>query len=290
MTRTVVIAFPRSFPQARRIAEHLNATLLPYDADVFARTFESAQRIVALMATGIVIRSIAPLLENKWVDPAVIVVSPDLSYAIPLIGGHHGANELAMELAVLGIRPVISTATEVMGRESVEVIAERSGCDIVNRDSTRRVNAAILDSDVPVHAVRGPSVVIAGPGVSVLFNKGAYIVGIGCRKGIKKEEVLDTIRKALDACRISPHEVFAYTTTAKKYYETGLHEAIASLSAGLIFLDDEMINAQSPRSPSRAGRIGLLGVAEPCALALSKHKELVMEKTVFGRVTIAIAR
>jgi cobalt-precorrin 5A hydrolase len=290
MTGTVVIAFPRSFPQARRIAEHLNATLLPYDADVFARTFQSAQRIVALMATGIVIRSIAPLLEDKWVDPAVIVVSPDLSYSIPLIGGHHGANELARELAVLGIRPVITTATEALGRESIEVIAERSGCDIVNRDSTRQVNAAILDGDVPVHAVRGPALVIAGSGVSVLFNKGTYTVGIGCRKGIKKEEVLDAIRQALDACRISSHEVFTYATTAKKYSETGLTEAIASLSAGLIFLDDEIINAQPLRSPSRAERIGLPGVAEPCALALSKHKELLMEKTVFGRVTIAIAR
>ncbi|WAC03988.1 MAG: cobalt-precorrin 5A hydrolase [Methanoregula sp.] len=290
MTGTVVIAFPRSFPQARRIAEHLNATLLPYDAEVFARTFESAQRIVALMAAGIVVRSIAPLLEDKWVDPAVVVVSPDLSYSIPLIGGHHGANELAKELAVLGIRPVITTATESTGRESVEMMAKRSGCDIVNRDSTRTVNAAIIDENVPVLAVRGPAVVIAGTRVSVLFNKGTYTVGIGCRKGIKKEEVLAAIRQALDTCRISPHEVFAYATTAKKYSETGLTEAIASIPAGLIFLDDEIINAQPLRSPSRAGRIGLPGVAEPCALALSKHKELLMEKTVFGRVTIAIAR
>ena len=290
MTGTVVIAFPRSFPQARRIAEHLDAVLLPYDAGVFARTFEYADRIIALMATGIVVRSIAPLLEDKWVDPAVVVVSPDLSYAIPLVGGHHGANALAQELAALGIRPVITTATEVMGRESVEVIAERLGCDIANRDSTRRVNAAILDGDVPVHAIPGPAIVIAGPDVSVLFAKGTYIVGIGCRKGIQKEEVLDAVHTALGACRISHNEVFVYATTVKKYQETGLSDAIASLPAGLIFLDDDIINAQPLRSPSRAGRIGLLGVAEPSALALSKHKELVMEKTVFGRVTIAIAR
>ncbi|MCX6685517.1 MAG: cobalt-precorrin 5A hydrolase [Methanoregula sp.] len=290
MTDTVVIAFPRSFKQARRIAEHLNATLLPYDTEVFARAFASAQRIVALMATGIVVRSIASLIEDKWVDPAVVVVSPDLSYAIPLVGGHHGANQLARELAPLGIRPVITTATETTGKESVEVIAEQYGCDIANRDSTRRVNAAILDGDVPVYAIRGPAVVIASPEVSVLFNKGSYTLGIGCRKGVRKDEVLDAIRQALRSSGISHTDVFAYATTVKKISESGLTEAITSLSAGLVFLDDDTINTQPLQSPSRAGRVGLLGVAEPCALAVSKHKKLVMKKTVFGRVTIAIAR
>jgi cobalt-precorrin 5A hydrolase len=290
MNETVVIAFPRSFPQAQKIAEHLDATLLPYDAGVFARVFKSARRIVALMATGIVVRSVAPLLKDKWTDPAVVVVSPDLAYAIPLIGGHHGANELAHELAALGIRPVVTTATEATGKESVEVIAQRHGCDVLNRDSTRPVNAAILDNEVPVYAINGPATVIAGPRVSVLLKKGVYSVGVGCRKGVQKEEVLDAIQRALNASRISEGDVFAFATTAKKIGESGLTGAIASLSAGLIFLDDETINAQPLRSPSRARRIGLSGVAEPCALAVSKHKELVMEKTVYGRVTVAIAR
>jgi cobalt-precorrin 5A hydrolase len=290
MNETVVIAFPRSFPQAQRIAEHLDATLLPYDPGVFARVFESAQRIVALMATGIVVRSVAPLLQDKWIDPAVVVVSPDLSYAVPLIGGHHGANELAYELAALGIRPVITTATEATGKESVEAIAQRHGADIVNRDSTRHVNAAILDGDVPVHVIDGPAIVIAGPRVSVLMNKGVYSVGVGCRKGVHKEEVLDAIRQALTACGISRGQVYVFATTVKKMGETGLVAAIASLSAGLIFIDDVTINAQPLQSPSNARRIGLSGVAEPCALAVSKHKELVMKKTVYGRVTVAIAR
>ncbi len=290
MNETVVIAFPRSFPQAQRIAEHLDATLLPYDAEVFARVFGSARRIVALMSTGIVVRSVAPLLVDKWIDPAVVVVSPDLSYAIPLIGGHHGANELALQLAPLGIQPVVTTATEVAGKKSVEVVAQRHGCDVLNRDSTRRVNAAILDGEVQVHAINGPAIVVAGPDVSVLLKKGIYIVGIGCRKGVRKEEVLDAIQQALHACRISGGDVFAFATTAKKIGESGLTDAIVSLSAGLIFLDDETINAQPLRSPSKAGRIGLLGVAEPSALAISKQRELVMKKTVYGRVTIAIAR
>ena len=85
----------------------------------------------------------------------------------------------------LGIQPVITTATEATGRDSVELIAQRNECDIVNRDSTRKVNAAMLEADVPVFAVKGPGIVIAGPGVSILVKKGEFTVGVGCRKGVE---------------------------------------------------------------------------------------------------------
>lgn len=289
MKGTVVIAFPRLLKEAQRIAGHLNATLYPYDSEAFSRAFQSADRIVALMATGIVVRSVAPLIADKWVDPAVVVVSPDLSYAIPLIGGHHGANELAKDLAGLGIQPVITTATEAFGKQAVEVIAGKTGSDILNRDSTRSVNAAILDGVVPVHTISGPAVVIAGPGVSVLTRKGRYVIGIGCRKGIQAGEVTAAVRQALASQGIDPDNVLVYATTVRKMHERGLTEGVSSLSAGLIFLDDTTINAQVPPSPSRARKIGLSGVAEPCALAVARKHKLVMNKTVYGKVTIAIA-
>lgn len=122
MTDTVVIALPRFIRDANRIAEFLGADVLEYRAGCFPGIFP-AHRIVALMSMGIVIRGIAPHLTDKWTDPAVVVVTPDFRYAIPLIGGHHGANELAGELAGLGLVPVISTATEATGRDSVEAIA-----------------------------------------------------------------------------------------------------------------------------------------------------------------------
>lgn len=290
MTGTVVIAFPRSGKKAEKIARHLGATFVLYKEGIFAEAFSSADRIVALMATGIVVRSIAPLLSDKWNDPAVVVVSPDLSCAIPLVGGHHGANELAKELAPLGIRPVLTTATEVSGKESVEGTAVRYGHDILNRESTRQVNAAILDGDVPIYPVTGPVIVLAGPAVSVLMRGGEYIVGIGCRKGVREKDVLEAISTALASCKIAADNVFACATTEKKIHEQGLLDAVRSLSSHLIFLDDKTINAQEVPSPSRAGKIGLSGVAEPCALALAKNQELVMKKTVYGSVTIAIAR
>lgn len=290
MKDTVVIALPLFLPDARRIAEYLDADLCEYHAGIFAEIFPAVRRIVALMSMGIVVRGIAPLVKDKWTDPSVVVVTPDFSYAVPLLGGHHGANELAKDLAGLGLIPVISTATESTGHDSVEAIADRAGCDIVNRDSTRAVNAGILLGTTKIYPVPGPGIVIAGPDVSMLVHKGEYVVGIGCRKGIRAEEVTSAVRQALEETGISRENVMLFATTVKKSGETGLIDGIASIPANLIFLDDDTINAQTPLTPSRATKIGLTGVAEPCALAASRHRDLVLTKKIFGKVTIAIAR
>jgi cobalt-precorrin 5A hydrolase len=289
MTRTVVIALPRFIGNAQQIASFLSAEVREYTPDIFEQIFPDTERIVALMSMGIVVRKIAPLLRNKWNDPAVVVVSPNFRFAIPVLGGHHGANELAKELSGIGLCPVITTATESTGKDSAETIAERTGNAVLTRDSTRTVNAAMLDIDVPVFAVKGPAVVIAGADVSILIRKGEYSVGIGCRRGIRPEEVVEAIEAALAVASIGKDEVMVYATTTKKFDENGLKDAISSLSGNLIFLDDETINAQTGISPSKATRIGLLGVAEPCALAVAKRKELVLQKKVYGRVTVAIA-
>ena len=290
MTDTIVIALPYFRKDAERIAAFLGAEVSLYTPEIFAEAFCSRKRIVALMSMGIVVRKIAPLLDDKWTDPAVVVISPDFRYAVPLLGGHHGANVLAGELAGLGLQPVITTATESRGRDSVESVAERTGMAVVNRDSTRAVNTALLEKDLPLYSIKGPSIVLAGPDVSLLVKKGEYSVGIGCRKGTREDEVTVAVRTALAENGIAESDVFIYATTVKKMHEPGLIAAVGALSGNLIFLDDDTINAQKGCGPSRASKIGLLGVAGPCALATSKRKELIMEKKVYGRVTVAIAR
>lgn len=281
-----VVTLPRFADSGRRIAEFLEADLHLYHAEVFRKLYDSFDCIVAVMSSGIAVRGFAPLLTDKWHDTALVVVTPDLSYAVPVLGGHHGANECAKRLAELGITPVISTATEVMGKMSVEETAKNEGCVVVNRSSTRKVNGAILDLDVPIIRVDPPKIVVANRGVSVLVNESQYVLGIGCRLGTEKDEIISAVSSACESAGISCPEIFA--TTQKKFHEKGLHEAAAELGANLIFLDDATINAQITESASRASMLGLLGVAEPCALALSENGRLVMKKTVFGRVTIAI--
>ena len=153
---------------ARQIAEHVGADLLIYSKDIFKEAFEKYDRIIAVFATGIVVRDIAPLIKDKWTDPAIVVVDSNLNFAIPVLGGHHGGNELVRKIAEIGATPVITTATEVHNRNSVEGIAKKMGCDIVNKESTKNVNCALLEQDVEVLKIKGPKIVIVDSDVSVL--------------------------------------------------------------------------------------------------------------------------
>ncbi|HNW38457.1 MAG TPA: cobalamin biosynthesis protein [Methanosarcina vacuolata] len=116
------------------------------------------------------------------------------------------------------------------------------------------------------------------------------IVGIGTRRGITKEEVIEAVNQALDECGLSLGEITSFASAKLKENEQGLLEAGETLGIPVDFLPDEVLNSYSPPSASQASRFGLKGVAEPAALALSEEKQLICRKKIYGRVTIAIAR
>lgn len=76
--------------------------------------FDHYEGLIFVMALGIVIRVIAPMLKNKHVDPAIVVVDEGRRFAISALSGHEGgANLLALQVgSLLGAEPVISTASE----------------------------------------------------------------------------------------------------------------------------------------------------------------------------------
>lgn len=290
MNRTVVTALPFFEKQAREIASAIDGTFVPYKKGIFPELFSSGARIVAIMAIGIVIRSIAPLIRDKWTDPPVVVISPDIRYAIPVLGGHHGGNDLAYLLAArCNLEPVITTATEATGKEAVEVIAAKEELRVVNTWSTRESNTAVLNGKAGIYRTPGPGMVIASPGVSFLVAEGIYTVGIGCRLGTGSERIIEALNSAFREAGIRPDEVSVYASVSLKAHEPGLIEAIREMGKSIIFLNPGDLDDAYPYSGSAAQKFGLPGVAEPAALAVSLHHRLIMGKKVYGDVTIAIA-
>jgi len=92
-----------------------------------AMTWKDFDAFVFIGAMGICVRTIAPLLEDKHSDPAVVCVDTTGQHVIPVVSGHiGGANELAARLAsALGTTPVITTQSDVTGLWALDTLEKR---------------------------------------------------------------------------------------------------------------------------------------------------------------------
>ncbi|WP_162890925.1 cobalt-precorrin 5A hydrolase [Suicoccus acidiformans] len=92
--------------------------------------FKKYDSLVCIMASGIVIRGIAPMLESKYEDPAVLLLDEQGRFVVSLLSGHvGGANEYATSLAQeLGAQAVITTATDNKGVLGLDMLAKGAGC------------------------------------------------------------------------------------------------------------------------------------------------------------------
>lgn len=110
--------------------------------------FHKYDYLVCIMATGIVVRLLAPLIVHKTSDPGVVVLDQKGKYAISLLSGHlGGANDLAREMAdISGGEAVITTATDVAGELSFDTFAKKHHMSIENIDQLKRISGALLDS------------------------------------------------------------------------------------------------------------------------------------------------
>ena len=76
--------------------------------------FLKNQPVIGLCSTGILIRSLAPVLSDKHKEPPVLAVAEDKNSVIPLLGGHHGANDLARKIAEgIGTAAAVTTAGDL---------------------------------------------------------------------------------------------------------------------------------------------------------------------------------
>lgn len=99
----------------------LRDTLTPY--------WQTTDQLVFALATGAVVRLIAPLLQDKATDPAVVVVDEAGQFAISLCGGHQGGGDrLAQQVAhYLGSIPVLTGAANHRQLPGIDVLGQPFG-------------------------------------------------------------------------------------------------------------------------------------------------------------------
>lgn len=118
----------------------------PSGKDWVSYYWDKAGEILFIGAAGIAVRLIAPCLQDKMKDPAVVVMDEKGTFAIPILSGHvGGANELALLLAEeLGSIPVLTTATDVQNKFAVDVFAKKQSLLFSDRVLAKEISAGIL--------------------------------------------------------------------------------------------------------------------------------------------------
>lgn len=119
---------------------------------VLQKTFKAYDCHVFVISVGAVVRMIAPLMENKKVDPAVICVDDDAQFVIPILSGHVGrANEFTNRFAkILGALPVITTASDVRGTLTVDILGRELGWSLDDSDRNVTRGCAAVVNQQPV--------------------------------------------------------------------------------------------------------------------------------------------
>lgn len=310
-------------PPARLAARHEDgyAGLVPAVAAAFA--LHPAH--VFVCATGIAVRAIAPLLTRKDVDPAVVVLDQEGRFAVPLLSGHlGGANALAGKIAELtGGQAVITTATDLAGLPAIDLLAQERNMAITDFAAAKAVSGALLDG-APVPLVDPGGLLLAPddprtvhfPSATgdeadaaplavwvdwreVIVPRGhlrlvprLLAAGIGCRRGVRADEIMACLRSACQRAGVRLDALAALGSVRLKSDEAGLLEAARSLGLPVTFFDPDELAAVSVPTPSKrvAEAVGTPSVAEAAALLLSKNTALVCEKIILGRATAALAR
>ncbi|MBQ7159842.1 MAG: precorrin-4 C(11)-methyltransferase [Treponema sp.] len=128
--------------------------------------------IVFVGACGIAVRGIAPFVQSKATDPAVVSVDEVGQFVIPLLSGHlGGANDAARAISsLLGAIPVVTTATDVRGAWAIDSWAKAHDWKIPDLQAAKKISAAVL------------------------AGKKVLVLGIGCKRGTDSRALSDFVR------------------------------------------------------------------------------------------------
>ena len=296
-------------------------------AEWTAEHFASDEGLVFVGAAGIAVRAISPFVADKTTDPAVVVIDEKALNVIPILSGHlGGANDLARRIAeVTGAGCVITTATDINGVFAVDEWSKRQGCKLIEKERIVRVSGALLGGakvtvksrwDIEGEAPEGITVVGAeccgtdGAAADVTldaFSKDkdtlhivppVCVLGIGCRKGTKKEAIEFLLEKLKEETGLLTESVCGAASIDIKKEEEGLLEFCADHGWDIDFYSSAEL-AEVPGDFSGSEMVksvtGVDNVCERSAALKAGNAEgaatggIVVKKMAENGVTMAVA-
>lgn len=303
---------------ASRIAAALGGTVIPRRAglsELMPAFWRQYDGLVCVMASGIVVRLIAPLVSDKQRDPAVVVVDEAGRFAVSLVAGHlGGANDLARQVAaVTGGQAVITTASDVLGHTALDLWAQAQNLAVEERRTLTRASAKLVNtgtlhifSEIPIASLPADFVVAGEPAAAdcivshrlgpwsagvLLLRPRHLVAGIGCNRGTSAEQIATALDGACARHGLSPLAIRNLASIDLKADEAGLITFAEARGLMIDFYGKDELNRVAGISSSDAvlRATGAQGVAEPAALLSSGADNLLVRKMKWQDVTIAIA-
>ncbi|BEU88027.1 cobalt-precorrin 5A hydrolase [Selenomonas sp. TAMA-11512] len=235
--------------------------------------FASYDALICIMATGIVVRLLAPVIKDKLTDPAVLVMDETGRFVISLLSGHvGGANRLAEQIAEkLHATPVITTATDREGVQAPDAFAGQLALHPWPKEQIQMINMALLQGKEVHYLINKsmktaewtykalermgiqagfafPEAVHSFPGNIVYITDDAVyntrvlnllprrlVAGVGCRAGTLAPEIIGALKAATKKLDLSVRHISMVATTVVKRNEEGLLEAAKRMGVEIDF-------------------------------------------------------
>lgn len=239
--------------------------------------FSRMDGLIYIGAAGIAVRAIAPCIQDKLTDPAVVVVDEQGRFAISLLSGHvGGANRLAAKTAeILGAVPVITTASEVQGVAAVDVWAQEHQLTLSDRRLAKETAAALVNGEAvgfysdyrladpfPEEYARGQicrynvwisahtwprpesTIALFLPGQAQLLRliPKSLTVGIGCRKGTASDQIRQAVLQTLARYQLEARAVARIASIDIKKQERGIELLAEEWGIGFSVFSAEELN------------------------------------------------
>jgi len=294
--------------------------------EIFPIVFQEYDAIIAVMASGILIRSIAPLLNSKVTDPAILNIDDNGNFVISTLSGHlGGANKLTNKISkLINATPVITTSTDVNKKLGIDILANDLFLSIDNTKEILFFNKAILEGkeisftinpnknfnylfeyfhnntlEINVSIFYSTKINTDEIHVKVeehelILKEKKVVAGIGCRRGKSCEDIYNGLKKSLDEFNLDLFRVNMLTSAEIKKEEKGILKLSEKLNIPVNFVELDKLKLFKSNDIQKSefvkSKFGIDGVCEPSALIMAGfNSKLIYKKTSYDGVTIAIA-
>ena len=284
--------------------------------DWVGQRFTDSDALVFIGAIGIAVRYIAPYIRRKDKDPAVICLDEHGEYTIPILSGHiGGGNRLAKELGdAIGSKVIITTATDINGKLSIDTFATERHLRIGNLLVAKDVSARILDggfvgflSHVPVTSELADGLTPASEGelgVCISYDSKErpfdrtlnltpmdITIGVGCKRGTDPKKLQDYVNDTLESMDIDTKRVASIRSIDLKSDEPAILSLGDVFKAPVTFhTSDELMSLEGEFSSSDFVK-SITSVDCVCERsACMSGDTLILRKRSYDGMTIALCR